>query len=262
MMCPPEPEESRLLKSDVAIVAVLRSSLETDLARRSPAVNAATPAPLRFHVHPGGPARTGRAVAATAWLLLVAVACGCDDAAGIRPGDVRTYMAPRSAVLPPTAVAGANPAVVEPTSGPQLRYELPEGWSTAAGASGMRLATVLIGEPADAREVTVIPASGSLRGNVERWQGQLDAEGDPTARAAAVDRALEAAETIEVNGVQATAVLLLNAAATEGEGEAILGAMVPLDDTTALFVKFKGDASVARRERENFSRFVSSLRWD
>lgn len=226
-------------------------------------MNAAASTPLRFHVQPDGPPHAGRPVTVTAWLpLLVVVACGCDNPAEIRPGDVRTYAAPRSAVLPPTAAAGANSAVAEQTSGPRLRYELPEGWRTAAGASGMRLATVLIGEPADAHEVTVIPASGSLRGNVERWQGQLDADADPTARTAAVDRALAAAESIDVDGVQATAVLLLDAAATEGDGEAILGAMVPLDDTTALFVKFKGDAGVARRERENFSRFVSSLRWD
>jgi hypothetical protein len=38
--------------------------------------------------------------------------------------------------------------------------------------------------------------------------------------------------------------------------------MVPLDDTSSLFVKFKGKADVALRERSNFTRFVSSLRWN
>jgi hypothetical protein len=42
--------------------------------------------------------------------------------------------------------------------------------------------------------------------------------------------------------------------------QAILGAMIPLADSGALFVKFKGDADVASRERKNFIRFVSSLR--
>jgi hypothetical protein len=34
-----------------------------------------------------------------------------------------------------------------------------------------------------------------------------------------------------------------------------------VEDAAALFVKFRGGAEVALRERERFSRFVSSLRW-
>ena len=58
--------------------------------------------------------------------------------------------------------------------------------------------------------------------------------------------------------------LLLDPAATAGDeaGAAILGAMVPVEGSSSLFVKFKGRAEVARRERENFHRFVSSLRWN
>jgi hypothetical protein len=123
----------------------------------------------------------------------------------------------------------------------------------------MRLATVTIGDPVEGREVTVIPASGSLRNNVERWQKQLAGD-DATSVADAVDRALTDAETVDVDGTEATVVLLV--AAPAADGEAILGAMVPLDDTSSLFVKFKGKADVALRERSNFTRFVSSLRWN
>jgi hypothetical protein len=123
----------------------------------------------------------------------------------------------------------------------------------------MRLATVTIGDPVEGREVTVIPASGSLRNNVERWQKQLAGD-DAASVADAVDRALTDAETVDVDGTEATVVLLV--AAPAADGEAILGAMVPLDDTSSLFVKFKGKADVALRERSNFTRFVSSLRWN
>jgi hypothetical protein len=105
----------------------------------------------------------------------------------------------------------------------------------------------------------VIPASGSLRNNVERWQKQLAGD-DAASVADAVDRALTDAETVDVDGTEATVVLLV--AAPAADGEAILGAMVPLDDTSSLFVKFKGKADVALRERSNFTRFVSSLRWN
>lgn len=205
-----------------------------------------------------GPWRLRPALPALATVALLAAGCG--DAAAIRPGDIRTYAAPRPE--PPALASSARgPESAAPAStAPRLRYELPDGW-VDAGASGMRLATVTIGAPEEGREVTVIPASGSLRANVERWQGQLGSEAD--AAAAAVDRALAEAETLDVDGTQATVVLLVDeAAAAAGDGQAILGAMVPVDDSSALFVKFKGDAAIARRERENFTRFVSSLRWN
>ncbi len=127
----------------------------------------------------------------------------------------------------------------------------------------MRLATLFIGDPADKREVTIIPASGTLAGNVERWQGQLEAGADPADLAKKAAAAIAAAETLDVDGTSASVVLLRDAEATDDEaaGQAILGAMIPVDENRALFVKFKGEAAVAARERERFSQFVSSIRW-
>ena len=183
---------------------------------------------------------------------------GCGDDAAVRPGDIRSYTAPRT-TAPPIASAARVEGGAERPSATRLRYDLPDGWVDGSGPSGMRLATVTIGDPAEGREVTVIPASGSLRNNVERWQKQL-AGNDAASVADAVDRALTDAETVDVDGTEATVVLLV--AAPAADGEAILGAMVPLDDTSSLFVKFKGKADVALRERSNFTRFVSSLRWN
>lgn len=192
---------------------------------------------------------------------LAVVPAGCGRATDVRPGDIRTYSVAKPA---PVTVATTAPA-----SGPadrrtaNVRYEVPPGWSDRGG-SGMRLATLVIGDPADGHEVTVIPAAGSLRGNVERWQGQLDATTAEADRAVAVDRALAAAETIDVDGSPATVVALYDVAAAkspDADGQAILGAMIPVGEDSSLFVKFKGDAAVARREKDAFVRFVSSLRW-
>jgi hypothetical protein len=111
--------------------------------------------------------------------------------------------------------------------------------------------------------VTIIPASGTLAGNVERWQGQLEAGADPADLAKKAAAAIAAAETLDVDGTSASVVLLRDAEATDDEaaGQAILGAMIPVDENRALFVKFKGEAAVAARERERFSQFVSSIRW-
>lgn len=204
-------------------------------------------------------------VHAAVWLIPALLAAGCEPAAAVRPGDIRSYTAPKPATTPvmkpPSAVA-AGPASSSP---PNLRYEVPDGW-VDRGAGGMRLATLTIGEPSAGREITVIPASGTLRSNVERWQKQLTAEADPAAVAQAVDRALNAAETIDIDGTKATVVMLCdNLAADPAESgdtsQAILGAMIPLEDSVALFVKYKGEAAVARQEKARFLKFVSSLRW-
>lgn len=193
-------------------------------------------------------------------LTVVLGAVGCGPATDLRPGDIRTYTLPKDAE--PAVVATAMPRG-EPRQAAAVRYEVPEGWSDGGGGSGMRLATLFIGPPADRLEVTVIPASGSLEGNVTRWQGQLQADAaaeEVQSRAAA---ALAEAETVDVDGMTATVVLLRDTPADDtGEpaGQAILGAMIPVDERQALFVKFKGDAAVAMRERENFKRFVASIR--
>lgn len=188
-----------------------------------------------------------------AWLLV-----GCQDRAAIRPGDVRSYTAPKE-----TVVATPRRPDPAPSATLALRYEPPAGW-TDRGGSGIRLATLGIGSAEDGHEVTVIQASGSLEANVARWLGQLDPAASPETLAERAAAALAAAESVDIAGTQATVVALggnASGGAEEPAGEMILAGVIPLDDTAALFVKFKGPAAVAGRERENFTRFVSSIRW-
>lgn len=140
--------------------------------------------------------------------------------------------------------------------GPELAYDLPEGW-TDKGASGMRLATLRTGpdDAADTGEITIIPASGTLQGNATRWQEQLT----PGAAPDRVSLAIAEGEKVVVNGAESTILLLLDDA--QENQQAILAAMIPLDASTSLFVKFKGPAAVARTLREPFTAFVRSIRW-
>lgn len=216
---------------------------------------------MRRHTSTSRSRSACRDAVAVPLVLVASAVVGCRPAAEVRPDDIRAYVVPKNAepvlVAAAPAVgpsAGASGGAAETTA---LRYEVPDGW-TDGGASGMRLATLLIGDPEDKREVTVIPASGTLESNVTRWQKQLDPDADAAAVDAKSAAAIAAAETIEVDGTPATVVLLRGGA---DDGEAILGAMLPVEDAAALFVKFRGAAEVALRERERFSKFVSSLRW-
>lgn len=220
----------------------------------SPAVPPAVFPPTRMsRIAPQVPPPVTWRVLPAAWL---AMAMGCEDPAAIRPGDVRRYTVPKEAAVAPAAAS--RPAALA------VRYAAPPGW-TDRGGSGMRLATLAIGTGEEGHEVTVIPASGSLESNVTRWLGQLDPEAPPATLAERAAAALDAAERVEIPGARATIVALFDAAAPEAagsEGEAILAGVIPVDEQVSLFVKFKGPADVARRERENFTRFVSSIRWN
>lgn len=206
--------------------------------------------PCQYDARPTGTTPQLLAVA------VVATGLACRPAADMLPGDVRTYTAPRTAAAPVSTTAA--PAAPPTPRAAALRYELPPGW-VDAGASGMRLATLRTAadtaDPADVGEITIIPASGTLQGNATRWQEQLT----PTADPEKVDRAIAAGEKVDVDGVEATVLMLLDDA--EENQQAILAAVIPVDDTTSLFVKFKGAASLARRLRDPFTAFVRSIRW-
>jgi len=195
------------------------------------------------------------------WVIVASLTASCRPAAEIQPNDIRSYTVGKSAR---TAEAGekssratvAEPPSVQAPAGPTLEYDLPAGW-TDMGASGMRLATLRTAaeNAAGAGEVTIIPASGTLQSNATRWQEQLTPGADPDL----VARAIEDGETVSVNGVEGTILLLRDDAAENPQ--AILAAMIPLESPTALFVKFKGSAAEASTLREPFTAFVRSIRW-
>lgn len=218
------------------------------------------------------------------WLCCVIVAgsaASCRPSADIQPNDLRTYTVPRSVEKAPrTAIGGpSSPAgrgTMAAPGGLALEYDLPAGW-TDLGASGMRLATLTIGSDAagGGGEITIIPASGTLQGNAARWQEQLT----PGAGPELVSRAIEQAEKVSVNGVEGTIILLLDQSPESQSPEdqspedqspedkspekqqAILAAMIPLEESVSLFVKFKGSAGLARSLREPFTEFIRSIRW-
>ena len=186
--------------------------------------------------------------------LLVAI--GCRPAAEIQPGDIRTYSAPKPEPSPLAAAKGDGmPKVTSPAPPIPITYDLPEGWIDAGGG-GLRLATLRTGPGTGVYvdEVTIIAASGSLEGNVARWQEQLTPGGSPEA----VAKALAAAERVETPGGTATIVLLDDGA--DQDRQAILAAMIPTDGSGAIFVKLKGSADRAQTLRGPFTSLVRSIR--
>jgi hypothetical protein len=122
----------------------------------------------------------------------------------------------------------------------------------------MRLATLAIG---DGEEVSIIPAAGTLRSNVERWQKQLNAEASTETITGLVDAAMAKAGSVDVQGKKATVVLLTASGDEVGDDvEAILGGILPMTEEMTLFVKYKGSSVIAKKEQKKFLAFMASLR--
>ena len=191
-------------------------------------------------------------------VLVCVLGCGSDTA--IRSTDVRRYSAPKEKTLSADDIAQAGRQTSRPQQSRQIDYTLPEGWTEVSGPSGMRLATLAIGGE-EGQEISIIPASGTTRSNVERWQKQLDEEASSEEIANLVDKAMAKAGSVDVQGKKATVVLLTEATSNdEKDMESILGGMLPMDDSNTLFVKFRGPTEIARKEQKKFIAFMASLR--
>lgn len=191
-------------------------------------------------------------------VLVCVLGCGSDTA--IRSTDVRRYSAPKEKTLSADDIAQAERQTSRPQQSRQIDYTLPEGWTEVSGPSGMRLATLSIGGE-EGQEISIIPASGTIRSNVERWQKQLDEEASSKEIADLVDKAMAKAGSVDVQGKKATVVLLTEATRNdEKDTESILGGMLPMDDSKTLFVKFRGPTEIARKEQKKFIAFMASLR--
>ena len=191
-------------------------------------------------------------------VFVCVLGCGSDTA--IRSTDVRRYSAPKEKTLSADDIAQAGRQTSRPQQSRQIDYTLPEGWTEVSGPSGMRLATLAIGGE-EGQEISIIPASGTTRSNVERWQKQLDEEASSEEIADLVDKAMAKAGSVDVQGKKATVVLLTEAMSKdEKDTESILGGMLPMDDSNTLFVKFRGPTEIARKEQKKFIAFMASLR--
>ncbi len=120
----------------------------------------------------------------------------------------------------------------------------------------MRLASFQIGTADAPAELTVIPAGGDLRGNVERWLGQI--RSTPPSNED-VDKALDAAEKLKVFGRDSTRYQLTSDQAGD-TATAIDATIVPLEDGFSLFIKATGPKHVITAQRERIGQFLDSLK--
>jgi hypothetical protein len=151
---------------------------------------------------------------------------------------------------PSAPIASPPPSTGQGSSG--LTYETPKGWTTSAGSS-MSLVAFQVRDGGQLVETTVTTAGGDLLPNINRWRGQIQL-GPMTQEQLQAD-----AKKIPVGDVTGDYIELVGPA-DANPSEAILG-VVAVRDGTTWFIKLKGDAPLAEREKQNFEAFVKSIKF-
>ncbi len=194
------------------------------------------------------------------WVDLV----GEQSGGGMSAPNMGPGMGPMTGPGMSSAIGAANPVQPENSKPSEpaadeaespLEYKLPEGW-VVGEKKMMRLASFQIGTADAPAELTVIPAGGDLRGNVERWLGQI--RSTPPSNED-VDKALEAAEKLKVFGRDSTRYQLTSDQAGD-TANAIDATIVPLEDGFSLFIKATGPKHVITAQRERIGQFLDSLK--
>jgi hypothetical protein len=134
-------------------------------------------------------------------------------------------------------------------------WELPEGW-VATDPGPMRRANFALGEAGLEVAVTSFPGNvGGMPANVNRWRRQL---GLPPV---AESQMLPFLTQTTVNGKEVLLVDLLGAPAPEGKSTQRMITAVANHEGASWFFKIAGDAAEVEAHRQEFVRFILSLRF-
>jgi hypothetical protein len=152
--------------------------------------------------------------------------------------------------------AGAPGGAGMAQQGPSLSWTTPDGWQQRDESNPSRLATLDVDVGGSRAEVAITRFPGNVGGllpNVNRWRNQLGLA--PIQDLSALERPLE---DLQVDGTPSQLLDLV------GSGEApqrMLVVLVPRDDFT-YFVKMTGPDALVGTQREIFTQFARSLRFD
>lgn len=173
----------------------------------------------------------------------VPFAGGSGGSGGKLPADHPPIDSVKSASVP-----SASPP--KAASGGGLKYDAPPEWSPGK-ANAFSLAAFKVIDGDAQADITVSTAGGALLDNVNRWRGQLSL---PPIDAAELAKSASKIETLGTTGDYVEIV-----GPDGAKREAILGVAAEAGGRT-WFVKLKGDAKLAEREKPRFEAFVKSLK--
>lgn len=170
-------------------------------------------------------------------------------------GPVASPSGAASGATASTGPSAATTPATAPSPENGIKYVVPEGWR-AGKMSAMRMAAFDIGPEDQSAELTIIMAGGDLRGNVDRWLGQVRGDTPPSE---VVDAAMDAAVALKVSGRDAQRYYLSDGKGDETDGQMIDATIVPMENGISMFIKATGPAKTLVDQREAIGKFLESL---
>lgn len=164
-------------------------------------------------------------------------------------GNTATAAPVAPAASAPPGMAGL---VAPPPSTEQPHWEVPAGWKSVP-ASTMRIASFVVGDGGDLSVSALGPAAGGTLANLNRWRGQVGLGSVSEADLAT------ATTTLNLPGGEKGIMADLTGEGT-GAGKKMLAVIVARPDRT-WFYKLTGSAAVVSAERDNFVKFVQSVKY-
>jgi len=141
----------------------------------------------------------------------------------------------------------------------EIRHETPDGWNKAKNNIFSKLAYRVTGGDQQAMiTVTPMSASNDPFANINRWRGQVKLP--PLSK----EEFQKQVEILQVNGEEAIFIEMIGPEKATPR-QTILGVLagqdIKGDHPTLWFIKLKGSAALAEREKANFKRFTESIRF-
>lgn len=170
-------------------------------------------------------------------------------------GEKNELPAGHPPIEPKRAPAESGAAAAD-TSVAAPKFDLPKEWQLGE-PDQMRVAVMTVKDSDRAAEISITPLpsiAGNVPQNVNRWRRQLKLADASEKEIAAM------VKPITVNGSEGSYVELFGAKESPHR-EAILAVIAPQPDKV-WFIKLKGDADLAEREKPRFEAFVKSLKFD
>jgi hypothetical protein len=143
-----------------------------------------------------------------------------------------------------------------PPAQENLQYHLPDGWRKMAEAPEFAKAGFQVSDGGEMATISLSALGGGLLDNVNRWRRQLGLE--------ELDEEREVEKDLRFMEVDGEAAYLIDLTGKEVAGkpaQRIVGAIVELEGLT-WFIKMKGPPGVVGRQKDAFSTFLQSMRFD
>ena len=186
----------------------------------------------------------------------MALTTGCDD----REAAIRSYSAPKDAVVTPaTGPAASQAAPLAAEAGAQdlpFKWTLPSGWKQDPQPRAMRVATVNVEADGKRGELIVTRfragGFGSLLDNLNRWRQQVGLE-------PLTDEKAATPETTKVGGVDAKVYDFTGPAAGGNPAKRNRVVMAQTSAGDVWFFRFNGPADFVESQKAAFDQLLQSI---